>query len=533
MTALPVTRPRAGALAGGLLMTGILVAVLTDAVAGTALSLGRGDIIGDVYATPDEFAWLDVGYTAAKFVGFLMASWLLTRVGGRRLLITASLTMGAACAVAALTARLDLLVGCRIAQGLCGGVLLIGGQAVLFRLWDKPFQPLIQAVFAMGAVVAPATLAPALQGWLLDSQSWTWIFLSAVPLSLLAAALVLLSDLDLPGTVEGPPLDAVGLILAGVALACLTYVLTQGARWDWFAAPRIGWAAFVGAAAFAAFIIQQIKAGPARLIDMRSFASDDFVFAFAVSFVAGAALFGSAYLIPAFAVSVLAFTPTDAGLLLLPGGGCFIATLLIAALLMQKRGLPPIATAPFGILLTMTAMWMLAGSTQESGAADMMAALLLRGVGLGLLFLSITLIAFTALSGPTLASGISLFNTGRQMGALMGVAALQTLIDHDVAANQAVLAANLTPGSPAVAGRLVALTEALVARGMDAALAGRAAIALLARTVGTQSTVLAFETAFGAVALLFVAAAPVVVAIKIILAKTAPRRAARRNGATT
>src|SRR5690606_31637086 len=132
----------------------------------------------------------------------------------------------------------------------------------------------------------------------------------------------------------------------------------------------------------------------------------------------------------------------------------------------------------------------------------------------GLLFLSITLIAFTALSGPTLASGISLFNTGRQMSALMGVAALPTLIDHDVAANQAVLAANLTPGAPSVSGRLAILTEALVGRGMDAALAGRAAIGLLARSVGTQSTVLAFETAFGAVALLFVAAAPVVVAIK-------------------
>ncbi|MEN1480190.1 MFS transporter, partial [Pseudomonas aeruginosa] len=104
----------------------------------------------------------------------------------------------------------------------------------------------------------------------------------------------------------------------------------------------------------------------------------NFSFAFIVSFVAGAALFGSAYLIPAFALSVLGFTPTDGGLLLLPSGALFIGALLVAAYLMQVRGVAPFATVPFGILMIMVAMWMLSGSTLESGADDMMAAVLLR-----------------------------------------------------------------------------------------------------------------------------------------------------------
>ncbi|MBP2232587.1 hypothetical protein J2847_005918 [Azospirillum agricola] len=76
------------------------------------------------------------------------------------------------------------------------------------------------------------------------------------------------------------------------------------------------------------------------------------------------------------------------------------------------------------------------GSTVESGDDDMMAAILLRGLGLGLLFLSITLIAFGTLDRRTLAAGIGLFSTGRQLGGLMGVAALQTLIDHDGPADE-------------------------------------------------------------------------------------------------
>ena len=321
------------------------------------------------------------------------------------------------------------------------------------------------------------------------------------------------------------PFDWIGFSLISVTLFCFTYVFSQGSRWDWFEEPRILWLTVIGAATLLAFLGQQVMAKGRGLLDFTLFRSDDFSFAFIVSFVAGAALFGSAFLIPSFAVSVLAFTPTDAGQLLLPSGALFIGALLIAAFLVQVRGVPPFATVPFGILMIMVAMWMLSGSTSESGADDMMAAILLRGLGLGFLFLSITLIAFSNLNNRNLASGIGLFNTGRQLGGLMGVAGLQTLIDHNVAANVAVLGANITAGVPAVSERLTTTAAMLAARGMDAVAASRAATSLLGRVVTGQSTVIAFDTAFNAVALLFVIAAPVLVTIKIGLSRYAKMRA--------
>jgi ABC-type uncharacterized transport system permease subunit len=125
-----------------------------------------------------------------------------------------------------------------------------------------------------------------------------------------------------------------------------------------------------------------------------------------------------------------------------PSGVLFISSLLFAAYLMQARHVPPIATVPFGILMIMVAMWMLAGSTSESGADDMMAGIMLWGFGLGFLFLSITLTAFSDLNSRNRASGIGAAN--------------------------------------------------------------RAATSLLDRAVIGQSTVIAFDTAFNAVALLFV-----------------------------
>lgn len=529
MTAIvSVTPSRDRPATGTLLVAGIVLAALTEAIASTVLSLGRGDIIGDIYATPDEFAWLDVGYTALKLIGFLTAPWLMTRFEARSLVVGSTLVMGAACALAAVTARLDLLVVLRVMQGLSGGVLLVAGQAIIFLAYPRRRQPILQALFAMGSVVAPATIAPAFQGWLLDNQSWTWIFFSVVPVALAAAGFMLLSDGPTqPVRIERRPLDWISLSFIATALFCFTYVFSQGSRWDWFEEPRILWLTVIGSASLLAFLGQQVAAKGQGLLDFTAFRSQDFSFAFIVSFVAGAALFGSAYLIPSFAASVLAFTPADAGLLLLPSGALFVSALLIAAFLMQFRRVPPIATVPFGILAIMVAMWMLSGSNSQSGADDMMAAILLRGLGLGFLFLSITLIAFGNLDSRNLASGIGLFSAGRQLGGLMGVAWLQTLIDHNVSSNGAVLGANIAAGVPAVGERLTTTAAMLAAKGLDAAEASRAAASLLGRIVAGQSTAIAFNTAFNAVALLFVVAAPVMVAVKIGLARYSKMRAAR------
>jgi DHA2 family multidrug resistance protein len=293
---------------GYLLVAGVVLATLTEAIAGTVLALGRSHIGGDAHATPDEAAWLDIGYTSLKLIGYMVAPWLMTRINPHRLIIAATLVMGTACGIAAITTRLDLLIALRVIQGFSGGTLLVGGQAIIFLAYPLSRQPILQALFAMGSVVAPATIAPALQGWLIDSQSWTWIFFSIVPIALAAAGLLLIADCPKPAPTTRRPFDWIGFALISVALFCLTYVFSQGSRWNWFDEPRIVWLTAIGAAALLAFLGQQVMAKGRGLLDFTLFRSEDFCFAFIVSFVAGAALFGSAFLIPAFAVSVLAFT---------------------------------------------------------------------------------------------------------------------------------------------------------------------------------------------------------------------------------
>ena len=212
-------------------------------------------------------------------------------------------------------------------------------------------------------------------------------------------------------------------------------------------------------------------------------------------------------------------TATEAGIMLLPSSGMFLCTLFLTAFLVRRVHLSPALTVPLGILIVMTAMFMLSGSSADSGPQDMMPAILLRGLGLGFLFLSITLITLVGLPSAATAHGVALFNVGRQTGGLLGVALLETLIDHQTVLNKSILVAHLLPGRIEVSERIASLTKLLVARGLEAGTASRAAIRMIGQELVHQATVIAFDTAFLTIALFFCFAAPVLVCAKIVITK--------------
>ena len=219
-------------------------------------------------------------------------------------------------------------------------------------------------------------------------------------------------------------------------------------------------------------------------------------------------------------------TLTAAGMLLLPSALAFIGTLFLTAMLIRRCRLPLIAMVPFGVVSFIVAMWMLSGANGESGFPDLMPAILLRGIALGFLFLPITLITLLELRGTAIAYGVGLFNAGRQAGGLLGVAFLETLIDHERALNQSVLAAHILPGRTAVTERLVALTRGLAAYGMEQGEAAKVAVRLLGREVAMQAGIIAFDTAFLVVTLFFFAAAPVLIGAKVLIARLVSEPAA-------
>ncbi|MBX9455461.1 MAG: MFS transporter [Rhizobium sp.] len=499
-----------------------MLAAFAEATASTIFVTGRLDIMGDTHATPDELAWLDVNYIAAKIVGLFLAPWMMSRLGGTFIIRASVGLLTLTCGLAALTDETNLLAMLRGLQGFAGGVFLVSAQTALFQVFAKTSQPLVQALFAIGAVVAPAALLPLSSGWTIDTLSWVWIYLTATALGL-AALLLIASAGAVETKTEGDSLNIIGIALLVITAFATTFSLNQGNRWNWLDEQRVIVLSTAGAIAAMAFIVIQLGNGRKRLIHPGVFRSQDFTFAFGLTFVAGFALTGSSYLIPAFAISVLGVTPTEAGWLLLPSGLVFIAALITVALCLTARLFPPLTTAPFGVLCFMTAMWLLSTSTLETGADQMEPALMLRGLGLGLLFLSLTLIALGGLPRELLAHGVALFNFCRLFGGQIGTASLQTFIDHSTMQNIAVLAANIPTGDPLVLSRLMQISATLIERGIDPAATSRAASTLLGRQVSAQAGTIAFNDAFLAIALLFIAAAPLVLIFRSMVAWLSPK----------
>jgi len=250
------------------------------------------------------------------------------------------------------------------------------------------------------------------------------------------------------------------------------------------------------------------------LIERKIFTDPQFTFGFVVSFVAGFVLSGSAFLIPAFALKVLALPAMDAGLLLLPSSAAVGAGLVIAGTLITWKKLNPLLFTPLGIVLVMTAMWMLSGSTSESGAEDLWPSLLVRGLGLGFLFISITIFTLTRLDVDHVASGVGLFNFGRQMGGVIGISFLSTYLDRQTALNRRVLIENMDLASLPFQQYQETLSTALTGRGIEPESAMQGALAVIQKNILLQAAVLSFNEAFFSLVLLFLVAAPLVMAFK-------------------
>jgi DHA2 family multidrug resistance protein len=296
-------------------------------------------------------------------------------------------------------------------------------------------------------------------------------------------------------------------------------VLIEGSRWDWFEDSKIIWLSLIAGTSLIGFIIWQGSPwNSSPLIDLTIFRHQEFTFGFAVSFVAGFALFGSAFLIPAFTLEVLQFPARDAGVVLLPSALTVGVGLLTSGYVIQFLRAPPVVIVPFGIAIFMTAMWLLSGSNAESGYPDLVPMLLLRGFGMGLLFIAITIICLGDLAGAEIPHGVGLFNLGRQMGGLIGIAFLATFIAHHTALSRTAIVSNLDRGNPVAIQALQGMQQGLASRGMTPQQATSAALAALDRMVTGQAAAISFNEAFLSLALLFVVAVPCLLMIKGSLA---------------
>jgi MFS transporter, DHA2 family, multidrug resistance protein len=449
-------------------------------------------MMGSLGATLDEIAWVSTGYIVANVIILPITGWLSAYFGRQRYFATSIAVFTIASFLCGNSHTLAELVLWRIVQGLGGGALLSTSQAILYEEFPREEYGTAMAIFGMGVMVGP-TLGPTLGGYITDAAGWPWIFYINIPFGILALALTLSFIQDSRHQEKAERVDYVGLLLLAAGIGALQTMLERGERLDWFDSKGVTALALVSATSLVAFVWHELRTEH-PVVDLRILKSRQLAVGVVFAAVLGLCLYATVFVLPVYLQNLQGFTAEKTGFVILPGA-------LASAFTMGVMGR---TTGKFdgrlsilaGVGLFGLSMWKHAHFTTDSGMSDFFWPLILRGVGLGLIFVPLTNLALADLPMNRIPNGTGLFNLTRQLGGSVGIALSATLVTRFASIHRADLVADVTMYSPATQERLAMLQHGLAAQGVPANLLYTKAVAILNGAVQRQALMLSFDQLF-------------------------------------
>ena len=483
----------------------VITASLLELIDTTIVNVAIPQIQGNLGATLEDVAWLSTGYAVANVIILPMSGWLGSRFGRKNYFLFSIILFTIASFLCGNATNLEELIAFRILQGLAGGGLISTAQAILIETWPREDVGIATALFGLGAVVGP-TVGPTIGGYLLEISSWPLIFYVNIPVGILAAYCTYMFVRETPKEGKGMPVDWYGIGLLAIAVGSLQTLLEKGESEDWFATPYITALAVASVLGLLLFIWREMTTDH-PIVNFKIMRHRSFSVGMFTSFVLGFGLYGSVFVFPIFCQNLLGFSALQTGELLFPGGLCTIVMMPFIGI-MLKKNIPAQFMATIGMFLFFVFCAMLSNSTLQSGTNDFFLPLMIRGVGMALLFVPLTTLAIQDLKGAEIGQGSGLNNMMRQLGGSFGIAALTTLIHLRQGFHRSNLITNVNEYNPAFTERFNGFIHNFLSKGygyMDAKVLATKAIE---GTVTKQSLLLTYNDAYWVAGLIMLCSIP-------------------------
>jgi MFS transporter, DHA2 family, multidrug resistance protein len=472
-----------------LIAIAVTLAAVLELIDTSIVNVAIPHMMGNLGATLDEISWVSTGYIIANVIVIPMSGWLSAYFGRKRYLTGSIMLFVVSSFFCGAATSLSGLVFWRIVQGIGGGALLSTAQATLFEAFPPEEVGIGQAMFGVGVMVGP-TLGPTLGGYIVDNYNWPWIFYINIPLGIIAALMVLSYVHDAAHQERAEKIDVLGFVLLATCVGTLQYMLEKGERYDWFDSKLIVGLGVTSVLAFILLIWRELTVDE-PIINFRVLKSRQLAAGVSIAAGLGLALFGSIFVLPIFLQNLHGLTANQTGLVILPGAIASAVTMAFVGKNANK--LDARATVAIGAILFFVAMWMLARMTLVSGPTETFWPLILRGVGLGLIFVPLTSASMADIKVSELAQGTGMFNLTRQLGGSLGIAIMATLLTRFTTQKKALLTEHITAMDPTSLGRLEGIVRGLIGRGSPPLVAKQQALLILDRQVQAQASVLAFS----------------------------------------
>ena len=404
---------------------GAIMSVLDTTIVNVALH----DLSTDLHATLGGIQWVITGYLLSLAAVIPVTGWAVRRYSARRLYLIALVVFTAGSALCALATSSGELIAFRVLQGVGGGMLTPIGQMILVKAAGPRNLPKVMSFIGVPIVLAPV-FGPTLGGLLLQTIGWQWIFLVNVPVGALALVMALrLLPHDEAGTTQAGRLDVVGLMLAAAGVVGITYGLSDSETAGSLTSSSVLLPVLAGLVLLALFVTRTRRSDH-PLLDLKLFANPAFRAASIVTFCLGAALFGAMILIPLYFQTVRGQDAISTGLLMIPQGiggglGMFLSgraterlgagrTSLIGGMILA------VATIPF-VLITVRTPFPVIG-----------AAMLVRGIGVGLAIMPAMTAAFSVLSREQINDASPQLTVLQRVGGSLGTAIIAVVLQGHI-----------------------------------------------------------------------------------------------------
>jgi len=419
----------------------------------------------------------------------------------RVLFVTATIGFTAASALCATATTLGQMIICRAIQGFSGGAMTPAVFPVVYTKFRQPHLASIMVIIS-AILNLSATLGPTIGGYLTDTFSWHWLFLVNIVPGIFVAGVVWLSiDIDKPELSLWRHFDLCGLVLMAVFLGCFEYALEEGPRWDWLSDDTILAAVVVSGTASALFF-WRVLTYHHPIVDLRAFTNRNFALGSFYTFVVGAGIYGTTYLIPLFLAQVRGFSSLQIGETVVVAGLAQMAMSPFSAKLARNMDLR--LMLGIGIGLFAVSMYLNAGLTNQAGYVELFVPQVVRGVALMMCYIPANLIALSSVRQDKLKNAAGLYNLTRDLGGAIALATIGTVMNDRLHFHWTRLIEDINPARPAVQDFLD-----MQSRRLDSLLSGdsgRAAIKLLANLVQREALVLTYNDAIMLLGSLFIAA---------------------------
>jgi MFS transporter, DHA2 family, multidrug resistance protein len=478
-----------------------LIAAIAVILSATIVNVAIPDVMGAFGISQVEAQWLSTGFLAAMTATMLLTDWTERAFGQRNSILAAlALFMGGS-VLGGLAPDETVLIIARVLQGAAAGIVQPLAMIIVFQVFPPDRRGSAMGIFGIGVVLAPA-LGPWVGGMLMDSFSWRYVFYLGVPFAAVGMALASVFLPTRNGTGPRPGFDWLGFALLCLFLTTLLSALSNGQRRGWSSDPILLQLALALIAATAFVWWERLTTRP--MLDLRLFAGLPFASAAIVSFIMGAGLFGSTYLLPVFVQTIQGMTPTEAGLLLMPAGFVLVLVFPLAGRLTDR--LRPGLLVGTGMIIFAWSSWLMAQVDVNTAFWLLAWWTVLSRIGLGLVFPALSAASLRVLPAALVAQGSGAVNFTRQLGGAFGVNLLAVALERRTMFHADVLTATQTADNGTTVAALKQVAALAHAAPLPDGQQVAAAIWFLGQTIYAQANILAYRDGFLITAVVFAAA---------------------------